>query len=411
EFGVIASYGVVLSMAAAYLVIPPLVFATEKIWPLTQKIVEPKPHDPARAKSGRRWWLGASAFTLIAVIASGFVADQAAFEHDFRNLRDTSGSSTTKIRYGSAIGRGRNTSPSIILGESVEQMRQIHELLAHRYAVEQDPFIKGFITIQTYLPPEQEARMAIIRDTSADPDDPFDRRRRDDIASVVNRSALDRLDGDAREFVDTVRDLVQVEPFGLDEVPPWAIRTLRESDGSIGKVGILFRNVSTWNVEEVQAFQDRYGQLEVEAGTAMVADASFVNADIIRTVKADGLRMGKFVAIILVLMLLASLRSIRGTIICMVTLGAAFFLTLGAMVVTGTKVGMYNMIVLPAVLGVSIDGAIHIYHRYSADGRIGHVMRTTGVAVAAASITTACGFGGLIFQSHMGIQSIGFLAL
>ena len=39
------------------------------------------------------------------------------------------------------------------------------------------------------------------------------------------------------------------------------------------------------------------------------------------------------------------------------------------------------------------------------------VLKTTGFAVAAASLTTAGGFGGLLFQDHMGVRSIGELAL
>jgi predicted RND superfamily exporter protein len=83
------------------------------------------------------------------------------------------------------------------------------------------------------------------------------------------------------------------------------------------------------------------------------------------------------------------------------------------MVATGTKVGMYNMIVLPVVVGISIDGAIHLYHRFHEETRLslGQLMRTTGLAVVAATLANCAGFVGLLFQQHMGIRSIGVLAL
>jgi len=53
------------------------------------------------------------------------------FENDFANLRGKS--TTTGISYGRAVGGGRNTSPSVILGKSQEQMRSVHDSLASRY--------------------------------------------------------------------------------------------------------------------------------------------------------------------------------------------------------------------------------------------------------------------------------------
>ena len=409
EFGLIASYGVVFCLVAAYLVIPPLVFALEKIWPLKRR--EEKPQAArTTGRGGRKRWFVVALVAVAVVIVAGVFAPDAQFEHDFRNLRGKS--SHGGIRYGKAVGRGKATSASIILGESPEQMREVHALLRQRFAAE-DPMLKGFVTIETYVPTSQEARMGVIR-LPPDDDDPFNRQRRNDIASVVERSALDRLEGDAHDFVEVVRDLVDVEPFALEDIPPWAYRSIREADGTVGALGLIFRSIQEWNVLECQAYQAEYGILVLESGDEVsVADTTFITADIVRTVKADGLRMALLVGGFLLFVLVFSLRSFVGALTCLLTLVAAFVVCLGAMVLTNTRIGMYNMIVLPAVLGVGIDGAIHIHHRFVEGGRknMGRVMRTTGVAVLAASLTTAGGFAGLLFQNHLGIRSIGELAL
>jgi predicted RND superfamily exporter protein len=408
EFGLIASYGVVFCMAAAFLVIPPLVIAFERVLPL--------PHKPAiiakprRQRSGNRLWYGLGAFTLLLTIGGVLLTPYAEFEHDFRNLRGEA--SHGGIRYGTAVGRGKATSASLILGNSVEQMREVHELLRARFEA-MDPMLKGFVTIETYVPDGQTERMAVIRDPDTSDDDPFRRRARNDIASVVERSALDHLDGEVSEFVEVLRDMVDVEPFALEDIPRWATRTIREVDGTLGRIGLIFRNIQSWDARECMAYSERYSVLEVPSGEVHVADSTFITADVVSTVQADGERMALLVSSLLFVVLLIALRSVLGAIICMLTLGVAFALTAGAMVLTNTKVGMYNMIVLPAVLGVSIDGAIHLYHRFheSKDGNLGHVMRTTGSAVVAAALTTAGGFAGLLFQHHLGIRSIGELAL
>ena len=101
--------------------------------------------------------IGAGIFTL--VIAFG---PQVQFENDFRNLR---GKSTgAGISYGRAVGGGRNTSPSIILGHSVEQMRSVHDSLAARHGNPADSMMESFVTIQSFVPaPEkQKERLAVL---------------------------------------------------------------------------------------------------------------------------------------------------------------------------------------------------------------------------------------------------------
>jgi hypothetical protein len=96
----------------------------------------------------------------------------------------------------------------------------------------------------------------------------------------------------------------------------------------------------------------------------------------------------------------------------MFTISVAIVLTVGMMVVFGIKLGLYNMVVLPTVLGTGIDGAIHMYHRYleEPDRNLWVVLRTTGLSVVASSVTTLAGFIGLVFVSHKGVNTIGGMA-
>jgi uncharacterized protein len=394
EFGVIASYGVALCMAAGYVALPPMVFLFEKVWPLKRTPAARK--NRRLAPVGRRFWLALGVVVGVLAVGAGLSAPNAEFEYDFRNYRSKSTTSTSGIRYGQAMGKNRTSAPAIILGESVDQMREVHALLRDRLKA-QDPNIKGFLTIETYVPPDQQERLAEIRR----------------IGTMVNRRAMNRLTGETADFVAALRDLVGVQPFTLDDIPDWSLRTLQETDGAVGRLGLLFRQVEEWNILAVRDYQSRFQVLDVPSGGVMLADSTFINSDIIDTVQADGARMVLLVGIMLAVVLLLALRSVLGALVCLLTLGVAVVLTLGGMVLTGTRVGMFNMIVLPAVLGVSIDGTIHIFHRYRREGaaKLWKVLRTTGVAVAAASLTTAGGFAGLLLQSHRGIASIGQLAV
>ena len=60
-----------------------------------------------------------------------------------------------------------------------------------------------------------------------------------------------------------------------------------------------------------------------------------------------------------------------------------------------------------------LDNGVHIFHRYQEVGRgsLRLVLRTTGVALLATSLTTMVGFSGLVSAIHPALTSIGVLSL
>ena len=163
EYGIIASYGIAFCFTCSVLVVPPLVFAFERLRPARYPPL-PGSRDPSLL------W-GRSARTLVlaglalAAVVTGLLVPQlgkVSFEHDFRNLRSKAVKQT--IRYGKAIGRDAATSTDIILGASEEEMRRVHEELARRKL--EDRRLRSFLTIATFVPrpAEQEERLEVIAD-------------------------------------------------------------------------------------------------------------------------------------------------------------------------------------------------------------------------------------------------------
>lgn len=426
EFGLIAGYGIALCLLATLLVLPPSAFALDRLMALkrregVERLEGELPETPAR----QRRVIRAAALSLMVVGLAGSALaglhwDEASFEHDFRRLRTEN--SKSGLKYGSAVGRGKSTTPAMILGKDPAQMREVHAHLAslaqqnrEALAREQEAqakgdeagvaaarkdrtYIRNFVTLQTFVPPDQEARMKII----------------DEIHGLVTDKKLSRSQGKARSFLDRMKALSEVKPFTIAEVPDWARRSIREKDGVEGAIGFIYADIQKWDMLEVQDFQDKVGLMKVREGVEVpVASSQFILSDVIRTVKADALTLTPVVFVVLFLILLLDLRSLKGALLCLLTMGVALLWTVGGMVLFDIRLGLYNMVLLPMVLGTGIDGAIHLYHRYQELGprRVGHVFSNTGASVAASSITTLVGFVGLLFVEHLGIQSIGYLAV
>jgi predicted RND superfamily exporter protein len=83
------------------------------------------------------------------------------------------------------------------------------------------------------------------------------------------------------------------------------------------------------------------------------------------------------------------------------------------MLIFELKFNFYNLVVLPAILGIGCDNGIHLAHRFRDEGKknMTEVLRSTGQHITIGSLTTMMGFAGLLFTSHPGLQSIGIMAV
>jgi predicted RND superfamily exporter protein len=396
EFGVACGIGVAICLASAVLVIPPLVGASEKLWPLAR---------PGGAASGtaspeRPWILTTTRVVGAAVVLfaiAGIVgADKVQFEYDFGNL--SAPRDPDKIRYGAALGQARSSAPAVMLGRDEAQMREVHAELSRRLR-SGDPLLRGFTTIVTAVPSEQEQEQRL--------------EAIDDIYSVLDRRAVQRIDGDEGEVIAELTRLTDVEPFGPEELPEWALQQIVERDGSYGSLGLLYGEYDSDDARDVQRFQESYAHIDVPSGRVPISSSGFIIADVVRYVQADARHLALWVTLAIIFILAVDLRRAQAVAVCLATLGAAAGLTMLGMRVFDIKLGLYNVVVLPTVLGVGIDGAVHLYHRFLEDGpeSTSDVMRSTGTAVIASSLTTAAGFVGLLLVSHNGIRTLGALAV
>jgi hypothetical protein len=79
----------------------------------------------------------------------------------------------------------------------------------------------------------------------------------------------------------------------------------------------------------------------------------------------------------------------------------------------GPKLNLFNLVVLPAMLGIGNDDGIHMVQRYREEGpnSIMTVFRSKGEHCTIGSLTTMIGFFGLLLSYHPGLVTIGQLAL
>lgn len=414
EYGMVITMGITLALLSTWLVIPPLffLFAQLSTWiksktkaRLPLKMVDWFLPSGSKVEGGllfpSLFWLrpkilfSVAIFCLVFTIAISF-APQVHFENDFANLRGKSTSSG--ISYGRAVGVGRNTSPSLILGKSETQMRSVHDSLAVKTGNPADSMMKSFATIQSFVPPEKEqkARLEILSQ----------------IKALLASRALTHVDSSTQADLNLIRKYLDPTVFGFDSLPKWSQRFMIEADGSHGKFGYLYGELQESDALESAKFQKLFGTVPSAEGPVAVASTGFIYADVVRMVKSDGVRLAVITFLLLIVITWLDMRSWRGVVISCGFVLLSSYWTYKIMGLFHLKLGMYNLVVLPTILSVSVDSVIHLYHRRMelGAGKLMELYRTTGSAVLTGTLNNAFGFVGLCFVSHKGMQTIGQLA-
>lgn len=75
----------------------------------------------------------------------------------------------------------------------------------------------------------------------------------------------------------------------------------------------------------------------------------------------------------------------------------------------GLTLNFASIVGIPLILGIGTDDGVHIVHRYRLEkkGNLPLILRSTGRAILLTTLTTAVGFGSLIFASDKSIWAIG----
>ncbi len=157
-----------------------------------------------------------------------------------------------------------------------------------------------------------------------------------------------------------------------------------------------FRNIFTSQVSSV-----------TDKGTGMIlaADQLTIMAE------EDGRRASVLALIVVFLILVADFRNIKLAVITMFPLLASFITLFGIMAVTGIKFDFINIIVVPLLIGIGIDDAVHINHRYLHEGKgsMSHVIARTGTALLITTVTTVIGFASFIPSLMRAMKSTGIV--
>lgn len=406
EFGVISAVGIFFSFATAIFAMPVFIFVAGGLPPRPRNSFFPKSWDDDKVmRFFRRAAIAGGIFSIVMLCFTPYLE----FGYNFKNLRrppkENVQETRKSISTGNALASNRKSStPAAVMATRAELLDSLYDTLMVRMHVEHDSTLRSFLTLKTFMPSQkdQQERMEVI----------------DEIKELAEARVFDRATGDDSVNIATLRKLAEeVAPFTVDSLPEWAVDLLKEKDGSVGKIGFIYGRYNSSDAREAGEWQDRYGHWEFGGEKLKVFSSQFILADVVRAVKYDSMRMAFVVILVIIAILALSLRKLKLVLISAGSLLIGLLWSAGLLGVLNVTIGLghigiYNVVVIPAVLGLAIDSTIHLLVGWSQDPSMTPRMLVDNIGrlVMASSVTTAAGFAGALGVEHKGLRTIGELA-
>lgn len=398
EFGLIAGLGLWSIFFLYFSFFPSLLIALEKIRllrfsPQSERAERRLPFSPRQVRAGL-WTMGL--FTLYSLAAPFLIG----FEYDSRKIR----ADIPEVRVAKEkqrLTQVRVNSPAVVIVHSREEAAALKE--AFRKKMEEDkltPTIDGTRSYYDLVPEDQKQKLKVLSE----------------IRKLLSDPVLRLLKGEKREDVERFKKMIDdTRPFTEKEVPEEA-KKIFIGDPSVP--GTLFFVYAQPELElddgrNAIRFVEDVSRIETPRGVYYPSSDANVFGFVLLTMFQDLPTVLLVSLASIALFVYLDFRSVKKTLLILAAILTGVFWLLGIMALFQVKFNFYNIIIIPAVMGMSIDNAIHLLHRYEELGRgsLFRVMASTGLSCLLASLTNAGGFVGLLWSVHRGLFSIGLLSV
>lgn len=427
QFGFIGGLGMVFSWAAAFVLMPPLI-----AWLEASGVRAPRARRGRLGSLAPAGWLArvvedhpraivaVSLVLTLAAVAKVRTFDASQLETDFSRLRRADTWQTGEGYWGRRMEAllGTYLTPTVLLTDTVSQARTIEAAL--RRAGSLWPLagqIASVKTIDDVLPGDQPERLREI----------------DAIREDLTPSIRAQIPAKERELLERLVAHEGARPLTAADLPASMTLGLRERDGTLGREVLVYPRPSRelWQGGPLAEF---VGALRAAASTtggprdarderdepgegadraARVAGSLPLSADVLSSIRRDGLHASVAALVGVVGVVLLLLRATRATALVLGSLVVAVTWLMAAMMVLGVRINFANFIAYPITFGIGVDYAVNVVSRYAQGSarHIGQVLRSTGGAVALCSSTTIIGYSSLLMAENRGLFLFGVVAV
>jgi predicted RND superfamily exporter protein len=398
EFGIISGIGLIVIFAVYFIFMPSVLVAAEKFSLLRFKSKEEiTEFNNSVWKIPQDWILIIGiAFTVLSFTAAPFLSfeyDAKATRADIPSAREITAKQRQTVK--------RVNSPAVVFINSQDEADQLKAVVEER--IVDDKFSATMDTARSYydlFPTDQKEKMKIISQ----------------IGNLLQDKTLRLINKADRKNIEKFQKIVkETEPVTEASLPEDLTHVFKGNPKVPGEL-FYINAIPTLDLDDGQnamRFTEDVAKVTVGSHTYFPSSDAVVYGLVLKTMLKDAPRVIILSVLCIVFFVFLDFRKIPTTLLVVSPMLLGVIWMLGIMWLTNMRFNFFNIIIIPAVLGMSIDNSIHIFHRYKelGPGSLKRVLSSAGMAALLASLTNASAFVGLLFCNHRGLFSIGQLAV
>ncbi len=393
EFGFIVGTGILFSLVAMVVVCPAFIVLAERFALIRLQQASVPEHLIRRGR-----YPIPHLTLLLGILATAFSIyhiNDLSFEYDFKQLKPDVVDTGPEASLPDKLKETR--SPAIVLTESREEaMAVVAEVERIRSERGDSSTVLSVKSVYSFLPADQDEKLAIIAD----------------LRGMIEAN-LEMLDEADRARVDSLRQYLDVTKLALANLPQEMTKSFSSKEGEILNFVQINASVPLRDGRNSINFAREVKVIETDLGTFYASSPHIIFAEMLELMLDDAVIAVIVTLSVVSIVLMIDLRSVLSAALVLIPLLTALAWVTGLMYVLDFKINIYNMVAFPTVIGMGIDNAVHVFHRYreAGPGSLRLVLRTTGIALLATTMTTMVGFAGLVPAHHPALYWIGTVSL
>ena len=221
-------------------------------------------------------------------------------------------------------------------------------------------------------------------------------------------------EGLSAEDARRLRAMLKADPVRLEEVPPTILAKIRSDDGRYAIYA--YPDFDVADIQKGVEYMDETAAYVGDGDERFVGETT-VYAAMYLMMRDEAPTIIATAAGVIVLLVLLQLRSLFLVVVTLLPLVISVWWLLGLMGAFDIRFTLFNIPILPAVLGIGVDNGVYLTDRIrrlmgdDPEGGLRRALRETGGAILAATTTTALGFATFIVADSGGLKGIGIVAV
>lgn len=397
EFGVIAGAGMLIVVGASLTTLPAFLGVLDRFgWKPTS----------SEAVSGRRSFVAAllprhplPVFVGVAAMVVVLIGMMRFTEFDY-NLNALQDCTLPSFKLDQKINKilGFSQIPVVVLTDEPGEERHVVKQVVERKKKLGAASTVDFVAALDDLVPEQQSeKQELLRSIGA-------------VLARVNRK---KLEPKFAERFDQLLRMTAVAPFTREDIPASVRRQFESVSKLEGGFVLIFPKVGIDEGAAIHAIAREVRQLSRPSGAEVAASGELmILSDILEMVRRESYPV-LFAALAAVLLTMwLTLGSLRSSLACMTPTVVSILALLGLMPLADFKLNFLNVIAIPVLIGTTVDAGVHLISRLADAHEVFEpTFAETGRSIIGGLITSAVGFGAMIWADHPGLRSLGALTI